>query len=254
MNQKQHKMLVSKGLEHLVQINRQRGLSLVELMIGLVVGLLLILVVTGLYVTSVRSSTFTDSIMAVQENGLYGVSTLKSGFRLAGFPAPDNPTGVVQALDIQNSSATSVVVRAVQSHDCSGRATTATNGLAVNTYTHDVSTKEIRCQGNQANSDVVAVVEDVERFRVLYGIDNDGNDQTCEPNSFVSHANTLDSSQVVAIRFAMLINSPDTILTSNSSESFLLLDESYTTPDDRLLRELFVADALLRNNVSCGGL
>ena len=80
----------------MIMNQKQRGLSLVELMISLVVGLILIAAVFNMYTGNVRSARFTDGMQAIQENGRYGISVLQRGLRLAGYsPLP----GVVNEID-----------------------------------------------------------------------------------------------------------------------------------------------------------
>ena len=231
--------------------HREQGLSLIELMVSLVVGLILVAAVFNMYTGNIRSARFTEGLQAIQENGRYGVSALQNGFRLAGYSPLSGSDGEIEAIDFSNSSASKLTIRSVQQYDCNGEDTTASNGLAVNTYALDTTTNELTCRGNQTNASEMPVIEGVEQFRVLYGIDEDSNPKTCEPHRYVPYSATLDSSQVVALRFAMLINSGSPIRTRSASETFVVLDQSYDSADDRFAREVFSGTVLLRNNINC---
>lgn len=234
--------------------NKQRGLSLIELMISLVVGLILIAAVFNMYAGNVRSARFTEGMQAIQENGRYGVSVLRRGLRLAGYSPVSGIANEIDALDFDNSNATTLAIQTYQPFDCNGRDTTPTGGLAVNTYALDTTNNLLTCRGNQTGSSDMAVVEGVEHFRVLYGIDDDGDDSTCEPQRYEPYSAALDSGEVVALRFALLINSGSPIRTRNRSENFVVLDEQITSDDDRLVREVFSGSVLLRNNMTCAAI
>src|SRR5690625_4681658 len=68
----------------------QRGLSLVELMVALVIGSFLILGATQLYLNSKRGQLFSSSSAANVENARFGVLVLEEQLSKAGFRrAPD---------------------------------------------------------------------------------------------------------------------------------------------------------------------
>lgn len=229
----------------------QQGVSLIELMISLLVGMILIAAVFNMYSANTRSARFTEGLQAVQENGRYGVSVLQGGFRLAGFSPAVGAAGEINAFDFDNSDADTITIQSVQPYDCNGLDTTPTGGLAVNSYSLNTTTNELTCEGNQAGSTAMPIVEGIEQFRVLYGIDEDGDPDTCEPHRYVPFDSTLASSQVVALRFAFLVNSGKPIRSRSVSEEFILLDQTYVGDVDRRVREVFDGTVLLRNNLSC---
>ncbi len=232
-------------------VRRETGLTLVELMISLVVGLILIAAVFNMYTGNVRSARFTEGLQSIQENGRYAVSVLQRELRLAGYSPLNGPNGQIDAFDIASSNATTLVIQTRQAFDCNGLDTNATDGLAINTYTLDTTKNELTCTGNQAGSAPMAVVEDVEQFQILFGIDDDSDTSTCEPQRYVPFEKSLESSEVVALRFALLINSGNPIRTRNVSKTYVLLDKEVTSGSDRLVREVFGGTVLLRNNTSC---
>lgn len=231
--------------------HKQGGLSLVELMISLVVGLILIAAVFNMYAGNVRSARFTEGMQAIQENGRYGVSVMRRSLRLAGYSPVAGVANEIDAFDFDNSDATTLTIQTRQPYDCNGNDTTPTGGLAVNTYALDTTNNQLICRGNQAGRSDMAVVEGVEHFRVLYGIDDDGDESTCEPQRYVPYSSGLESGEVVALRFALLINSGSAIRTRSQSDTFVVLDEVVTGGNDQLVREVFSGAVLLRNNITC---
>lgn len=221
--------------------SRQRGLSLIELMITMVLGLIIIAAVFNMYAGSSRSARYTEGLQSMQENGRYGVSVLQRGLRLAGFSTDES----IEAFDMAASGVSTISIRTEQQYDCNGLETTATDGLAVNVYRLDAATGELTCQGNQGGAPM-AVVEGVDQFRLLYGIDDDGDSDTEEPQHYVPYDATLNAADIVAVRFALLVNSGKPIRTRDVSKNFVLLDEEYTY-DDRVAREVFSSTVKVRN-------
>lgn len=221
---------------------RQSGLSLIELMITLVLGLVIISAVFNMYSGNSRSARFTEGLQSMQENGRYAVSVLQRGLRLAGYSL----TGNIDTVDMALSGVNTIAVRSHQPYDCNGADTTPTDGLAVNIYRHDATTNQLTCEGNQAGATQMAIVEDVEQFRVLYGIDTDGDVQTFEPQQYVPFDAAIDPSDIVALRFALLVNSGKPIRSRAISETYVVLDEE-TVIEDRMARAVYSSTVKFRN-------
>ena len=219
---------------------RQRGMSLVELMIAMLLGLIVVAAVYNMYTGTTRSARFTAGLQSMQENGRFGVSVLQRGLRLAGY-SPATPLG---AIDIDEGDERTIVVRLRQAHDCNGQPTSGSDGIAVNTYAHDPDADVITCTGNAPGATAMQIVEGVEGFRVLYGIDTDDDDV---PEAYVSHDDTrLVAERIAALRFALLIGSGEPIRTRARPESHVLLDQIVET-NDRVARTVFASTVKLRN-------
>ena len=64
---------------------RQQGMTLVELMVGLVLALIIVWIAGSLYVTNKQVTRVNDSISRVQENGRFAMHVLEDDLRMAGF-------------------------------------------------------------------------------------------------------------------------------------------------------------------------
>lgn len=227
---------------HRIASFRQRGLSLIELMITLVLGLIVIAAVFNMYSGNTRSARFTEGLQSMQENGRYAVSVLQRGLRLAGY----SPSGYIDAFDIAQSGVNTIAVRTQQAYDCNGADTTPTGGLAVNVYRHDAVNNQLTCEGNQAGAAPMAIVEGVEEFRVLYGLDTDGDELSFEPQQYVPFNAAINPADVVSLRFALLVSSNRPIRSRDMSDTYVLLDDE-TTVSDRMAREVYSSTVKLRN-------
>ena len=72
-------------------IAQQKGVTLIELMVAMVISMFVLLAVTTVYVTTKRTYRFQETIVELQENARYAMSTLASDIREAGY-AGCNPT------------------------------------------------------------------------------------------------------------------------------------------------------------------
>jgi type IV pilus assembly protein PilW len=67
------------------QALRPRGMTLIELMVGLAVGLFLVVVMGAIYVGSKGTFNAQESTSRLQENGRFAVDTLAASLRMSGF-------------------------------------------------------------------------------------------------------------------------------------------------------------------------
>lgn len=76
-------------------MTRQHGFSLVELMIGLTIGILLLTVLSALLVNNSQARTELDRTMQQVENGRYAMQVMASELRLAGYYGEGSAVGSV---------------------------------------------------------------------------------------------------------------------------------------------------------------
>ncbi len=225
-------------------MRRQVGLSLIELMIALVLGLVVVAAVFNVYVGTAKSQRYTAGLQSMQENGRFGLSALQRGIRLAGF----SENGSSSFVPLGDGGDARIVVRAELPYDCNG-GDTSLIGFAVNTYA--LSDGAITCSGNVAAApEPEVLIENIDAFRVLYGIDTDAGPVAAGdgiPNRFVPWDEVVDPSEVVAVRFALLVNSGAPVRSRAVDQTHVVLDRLRTELDDRLLREVFSTTVQLRN-------
>lgn len=88
------------------------------------------------------------------------------------------------------------------------------------------------------------LVEGVERMELRFGEDTSGDriaDTYTTANLVGNWAN------VITVSVALLVRSPDEYGTERDTKTYTLLDDTFTAPDDRHLRQIFVTTATLRN-------
>lgn len=218
--------------------HRQSGLTLVELLIAMVMGLIVISAVVNTYVGSTRSALFSQGIAYIQENGRYGITTMQRGIRLAGYA----PNGDLEPFDMANSSSAQIAVRVTDAYDCNGVSTAGSDGIALNTYAHNDTDRTITCTGSEG-AVAMPIVEGVDAMRLLWGIDADDDNV---PDNYVAHADDIDPGSVVALRVALLVSSDEPIRSRKGEETHVLFDQEIIT-NDKIARNVFSSTVMLRN-------
>lgn len=83
---------------------RQRGVSLVEIMVGMVIGMLVMLVIYQVYTTFEGQKRTTTGGGDAQANGLFSISTLEREIRMAGWGLTDSPLMNCTRIDSYDAS------------------------------------------------------------------------------------------------------------------------------------------------------
>tara|TARA_R110000796_G_scaffold63377_4_gene146588 strand:+ start:17279 stop:17992 length:714 start_codon:yes stop_codon:yes gene_type:complete len=225
------------------------GFTLVELMVALALGVLLSLAAVQLFATNQRTFTLQEVVSGLQEDGQSVIRYLSTDLRQAGRGAAlqgaidgivisGAPVSVEGALGANDE----LVITYFGDRDCQGTVLAGEVEI-INRYFVD-GTGDFSCSGNQTAGSVV-LLPGVESFQVLYGIDGDA-DGNLGVTQFIK-ANALGGDPVVAIRFAILLASPQPISVQPSSQTYYVLDEAVVSPSDRLVRRVFTKTVQLRN-------
>ena len=78
-----------------MRVNRQKGFSIVELMVALLLGLFLVSGVTAMYVSSKQTYRMTDNLSRLQESLRFSLDFMSSDIRMAGYlPCRFPPTNI----------------------------------------------------------------------------------------------------------------------------------------------------------------
>ena len=260
----------------------QQGLTLTELLIAMVLGSVLVLGVTQVFMSGKASYTVQESLARLQDNGRYAEFFLERTLRQAGRPQERVPTNNFQPVDFRpdgsgqpatrdggaNGNGPDVVTVMYRSlTNCLGNTTNygaqsmldAEGALYARDqfFVDDEDPPNLRCVGLGANGlptpgNNQPVVEGVEDFQVLYGVDADGDGQ---PNQYLraSDVPNLQRESIVSIRYAVLLRSADPMGgamrgSSASTRRYTVLDAPLHGPyTDNRLREVFQSTVELRN-------
>ncbi|TDV51187.1 type IV pilus assembly protein PilW [Pseudomonas graminis] len=228
---------------------RQIGVSLIELMVAMVIGLFLILGVTQIFISNQRTYLFQQAQMGNQENGRFTLAILsqellKAGYRSslgAVIPADNSLSGCSFPMGASvvalSESSLCVQYQATSKLDvsCQGAAlamgdqdniTTPYSAKSVPTTVRpkivekiafDSANKAITCTSGATTQQLVSGVQDL---RFEYGSD------PSDPKAVSKFSTTAPTGTIAAVRYSALMQSPgtSTIRDSTTAISSALTD------------------------------
>lgn len=256
-----------------------KGFTLIEMMVAMTIGLIVLLGVGAIYLSSVRTYRIQEDDARLQESGRYVLELIGRSIRQAGGDAEMNFSPVANTLNCvapacqpvggTNGAGATPDTLAVQfyanrdelvagnwiTRDCTGGVNQANaNTLITNTFS--LVGTSFRCNGSTGG--VQEIVAGVEDFQVLYGIDTTG-DQSVDQYQ----AAPANWDQVRTARICLVMTSNNNRL-SDTPQRFLncagalgvvgatLADGGLTdaAAGDLRLRRTFVATFNLRNRIT----
>ena len=278
---KTHSNLVfsaSSRLRRCSKADHQAGLTLLELMISLSLGLLLLTGIGTIYVGSNQTYRVQEQNARIQESGRYALDVIGRSLRQAGYmdlpaspivnkvvfagtpvggtngagTASDTVTveydGVLNDRDCEGTNVTDAIITAdddaaILAGGIADRAIVIRDAIRLNGT-------DLQCDGNlDGGVDHQPLVSNVEDLQFLYGVDTSGNQSA----NFYT-ATPADWNRVVSVRACVLIRSEDQGITT-SAQSYLDCPNALagsgtlTAATDSRLRRAFVATFNLRNRV-----
>ena len=241
----------------------QRGFSLVELMIALVLTGFVILVVVSLYQNARETYTHQDALARLQENVRIGMGLVERTIRQGNYKripaARDQNPLLVEAFSFQqlrggdggeegsdwiqityhgsnrlppdpDEPADGAIV------DCLGQGVPAdvASNNRFEIKTADDGRRWLSCSrpGSDAPGSI-ALIPDVEALEILYGIYAD---ESRTVTNFVPWSSSVEPSRVVAIRIGMLFRSSEPIAPAPSSATYELGGQTLGPFNDRFIR------------------
>ncbi|MCK0538497.1 PilW family protein [Alcanivorax quisquiliarum] len=230
-------------------MQNQRGLTLIELMIAMLLSALVILAATQLFTTNQQLFMTQQIASRVMDDGQLVLRFIGSDMRQAGYSGGALPSysGVVfggAGGSDDGDPSDQVAVRFNGNQDCQGTVSptsvTITNLYFVN------GNGELMCDGS-LSADPVALVEGVEAMRVMYGLDMAGDGEIGPIRFMDATAAQGVSRPVVAIRLAILMAEESNALPVNEERTWHVLDREITTGKDQVLRRIFTSTFMLRS-------
>jgi type IV pilus assembly protein PilW len=232
---------------------REKGFTLVELMVAATLSLVLLTGVLQIFLASKTSYNLQNGLGRLQENARFALDILSQNIGMAGF---NTGTGTILSFNTANTTenttenaalyvtqangkASDVVEINYQSNtDCLGNATA---GTATDRYY--LNGTNLECLGNGSATPGV-LAEGVENMQILYGEDSD-NDAIA--NRYINAGSIVATNPITSIRIALLISTVDGIGVTDNAQYTLLNTPAIGPIGDKLLRRVFTRTILLRN-------
>ncbi|MCH9697239.1 MAG: PilW family protein [Gammaproteobacteria bacterium] len=267
---------------------KQSGFSLVELMVAMLVGLVILGAIIQVFVSSKKSYLAADDSSLMNDNSRYILTVLNNQLRMAGHlfePLLGRDDSLVsQSVTLTNPSAS---ITFDPGTFLFGTATDNGNYDTLYMRFQGSSAKPIKICGVSANSDAIHIVrysvttvnyekgpntgvlsclatngsvqnfgDHIDMFRVLYGIDTDGDSVTDKyvsankvlPVNSTKPASGSEWQQVVSLKIGLLLRSNNPIKSNSNSETYQVLDKSVSY-SDAFARKVVTSTISLRNRL-----
>lgn len=222
---------------------QQRGFTLVELMVAMLIGLILTLAALQVFLTNQRTFALQQALTELNEDGQLAIRYMVADIRRAG--QGDDVLGAVEPVWLEQAS-----------DGGSGNDTLAIQYWGLDTCTGEQfvdptevqsiysisNTGELQCT---SNGETAGLLTGVESFQVLYGIDT-ADDGELGPIQYVNAGSLDEDSIVVAIRVGLLLSSDSFNQGEATARNYWVLDQQAST-NDALLRRVYSTSVQLRN-------
>lgn len=221
-------------------------MSLIELMISSVIGLLILAGVINVFIASRYSMRFSDGLRLMQDNGRQAAYVMQNAVRHAGLTEGMSMMSSVRPVDLANSSSVALRLRRQSDVDCNGVSTlaAANPGVAVDTYSYNAANRTIVCTGNVGLNPMV-IADNVDSLRFLYGVDEDG-DKDGVIERYVAYSEVKNEFDVAGVYFGMLVSTDGDVKDDVLSKTYTILDSQFSA-NDKIGRQVFQSSIILRN-------
>lgn len=227
----------------------QRGMSLVEVMIAMVISLVVLTGIIELFMGSRDTYRLQSGMSRMQENARFASELLTREISTAGYDddnyLPDVPFIAADTKDGGTNVSDSFTVSYLTDTDCQG----ATVAEAMHTFTYSVNAGGLSLQCSFDKGTPVTLIDGVDNMQVMYGEDVEvAGERDGVPDRYVNANDVADWSAIATVRVALLLNSVERVGDDVATGPFTLLDATpIDAPDDSRERRVFTKTVLLRN-------
>ncbi len=250
-------------------MNKQSGISLIEIMIALLIGLFLLGGILQMFSASQQTYRMQSNLSRLQENGRIALDFLAYDIRMAGYwgcmtsstgdiSGTEGGLNVPDSITIKGGFALIPIGALIPTGACGSLVNSANSCGAINCYTDLSSTITYAISTYAAvnptitlyrntNNLVNPLIEGIQNMQILYGVDSDGDGAA---NYFVA-ANpawiATDWIKVISVRISLLVATlDDNLITQPMTYTY---NGVITTPADRKIRRIFTTTIALRNHL-----
>jgi len=250
----------------------RNGFSIVELMVALLLGSLIAIAATQLFLVNRQTSNLQQGIASVQDQGRFALDyisrdLMQAGHDPAGAVQPFVFTGDTDEISKDGTKYDPIAFQVREGFDCIG-SNTPYSGVKI----YYVDDHKLRCSYTTMMSGrqyAESIIDGVEALQVQYGIDYDDFGQTGYGQADVYTNATAakdmitatSKKRIVSVRFALLLSSPGIVSTDTEfapASSIQVLDRTYNSGtatntmnllDGRLYR-VFSSTVTIRNQIN----
>lgn len=220
------------------------GFTLIELIIVVLLGSIILLGILQVFTLNQNTSLLQKSMIDTQNSGFFVSTMLTSDLQKTGISDESISKYDVYPFNFDktsenndgNSQISISYMNTFNDYDCSGQA-----GLSTVINTYQVKNKILYCND-------LELIQDVERFKVNYGIDLNGDnfvDRYVDRKTALEMTNT-NKYKIISVQFALLIGA-DKEYEEVSTKQYKILNSEVLKYNDGKYYRLFTKNVILKN-------
>ncbi|MDD5272015.1 MAG: PilW family protein [Methylovulum sp.] len=245
-------------MKRFVVRRNQGGMSLIELMVAMLIGLFLLGGILQIFTSSRQAYRIQDNLAHLQEDGRFALDFIANDVRMADFwecravsPVAANPANTLSGTDATGPNNADSITVVWRTGTWVGATCTDTLPDITVTYWIQASTS-----GNGTSlwriitgGQPVELIEGVENMQILYGEDINGPDNNgyYTPNYYVPSGLVTNMGNVVSIRISLLLATLDNVATSPVLYNYNGVSD--IDPGDLKMRRVYTGTIALRNRL-----
>ncbi len=221
---------------------QQRGLSLIEIMVAMLIGTFLLGGAIATFINIKQTYRIQENLSRIQEAGWLAIELIGRDIRMTGYWGCLKPsTGDLYGDEVRLILKAAFVVL-MPTANCEDSVNKSTSYYLDKTSTvvYTINNGVLRRETNNINNDIVEGVEDMV---FQYGIDTDADSA---PNYYMPYYSGVDFEKVVSIKVSMLLSSMD----DNLTDKVIPYHFNGASKSDRRLRRVYSSTFMLRNRHS----
>lgn len=249
----------------------QRGMGLIELMVAIVLALLLALAMIAIFLSGRASFLTQEQVGRLQENGRYAYHLMTTELQRAGYRRAswDPPRGgfafTANTVNGANDLSDVIELQYETDRDCFSDFNTVTENLPQPDGTGTLTVPQFyqklirfsvindqlwyQCSYGPVNGALAqqisaSVADGVENLQIQYGEDLT---RDLSVNQWVDAGAWNNFANVVSVRLAMVVRTPEEFTTEADQETFDLYSTTSTAAGDNRIRRVYSGQVSLRN-------
>ena len=235
---------------------KQKGFTLTEMLIAIVLGMVLVAGALSVYLGAKQGYRMGQGMTLMQATGRAALGFLSHELSMAGFPQASAIESFLPAMvdDGGGNNSDVVAVRYRTATDCFGSATPVyADGVQYAKNMYFVQNEALVCRTLAEDDSTLSeatIIPGVENIQLLYGEDTDATDSATNATKYVSAGNVVNWNNVVSVKLGVLVNSQSDIATSDDGVAYDLQGQTQiAAANDHMRRRAYSATVVVRNRM-----
>ena len=235
---------------------KEKGFTLTEMMIAMVLGIILIAGTLNIYMSTRQGYRMGQGMTLMQATGRATLGFLSHELSMAGFPQASAIESFIPAMtdDGGGNNSDVVAVRYRATTNCFGGATPVyADGVQYAKNMYFVQDEALVCRTLAEDDSTLAeatIIPGVENIQLLYGEDTNAADNATNATKYVNAGNVVNWGNVVSVKLGVLVNSQGDIATTDDEVAYDLQGQTQiAAANDHMRRRAYSATVVVRNRM-----